>query len=71
MKFSISYFDPIENKAKNYLFENEKQYRMYHVLQMVLRNECPPNREDYCCMIDETEEPRCKECWTRYSLKDE
>lgn len=64
------YFDIIENKSKDYLIENEKHHKLYNAFMSVLNNECPPNRRDYCCMIDDTDEERCKECWIRYALNE-
>lgn len=33
-----------------------------------LHDGCPPDRGAYLCIGDESEEPRCTECWEHYLL---
>lgn len=62
--------DPVTGKTYDYLTRDKKEDKLYVALKCALKDECPPNREDYICMMDESEEQRCEECWIRWATKD-
>ncbi|MCI9655824.1 MAG: hypothetical protein HFF45_07380 [Lawsonibacter sp.] len=33
---------------------------------MILRDECPPGRRYYSCMVSEDDTPDCTMCWSNY-----
>ena len=63
-------FDPMTRKSYDYEISNKKEERLFHALQGALKDECPPDRKDYLCMIDATEEEDCENCWLRWATKD-
>ena len=62
--------DPVEGKPYSYTTRDAKEERLFDALKMSLEDKCPPDRKDYLCMMDETEEQRCEECWLRWATKD-
>ena len=62
--------DPVTGKGYDYITRDEKEEKLYQALTHVLNDDCPPERENYLCMMDETEEQRCEECWLRWATKD-
>ena len=70
MKSTRPLLDPISGKNYDYVTRDDKEERLYKALQMSLNDDCPPDRQDYLCMSDESEEQRCDACWIRWATKD-
>lgn len=62
--------DPATETTYDYTTRDDKEEKLYQALEHVLRDECPPERENYLCMMDESEEQRCEDCWIRWATKD-
>ena len=56
-------------EAETFIYEtrDEKEQRLFDALSMSLRDQCPPDRKDYLCMIQESEEQDCESCWLRWA----
>lgn len=62
--------DPMIGKCYNYQTRDEKEEKLLQALQMSLEDKCPPERENYLCEADETEQQDCARCWVRWATKD-
>ena len=62
--------DPASEKFYDYETRDDKEDRLFEALKYALKDECPPDRKDYLCMMDESETQRCEECWIRWATKD-
>ena len=70
MRLTRPLMDRATGKTYEYVTRDDKEERLFNALQHVLKDECPPNREDYLCMMDESEEQDCENCWIRWATKD-
>lgn len=45
-----------------------KEHTFYYCAQMILNDQCPPEREHYLCMKQEDGDVECSciECWNNY-----
>lgn len=45
-----------------------KEQALFDAAKSILLDECPPDTKHYFCWNnpDDTEEPRCTECWMEY-----
>ena len=44
----------------------KKENDLWQCAFMILRDECPPEREHYLCMKGEDDSPDCAQCWGDY-----
>ena len=44
----------------------KKENDLWDCAFMILRDECPPEREHYLCMKGEDDSPDCAKCWGDY-----
>lgn len=61
--------DPFDGSRYDYTTRDAKEDALYAALNHVLRDECPPDKRDYLCMSDESEEQRCEDCWLRWATR--
>ena len=59
--------DPVTEESYIYTTRDNKEQRLFDALKYALNDACPPEKEDYLCMMDESEEQRCEECWIRWA----
>ena len=59
--------DPFTGKPYDFTITTEKEARLFEALELALKDQCPPERKDYLCMTDESEEARCEECLLRWA----
>lgn len=62
--------DPFTDKPYDYIIRDDKEQKLLDALNYVLDDACPPDKEDYLCQADESEQQRCKDCWIRWATKD-
>ena len=62
--------DPATEECYAYIIRDDKEQKLFDALNHALDDACPPDKEDYLCMMDESEEQRCKDCWIRWATKD-
>lgn len=65
--------DPITNKMYDYITTSQKEEHLYNVLEVVCKNQCPPDTDDYLCEktdVDEGDELlQCAKCYQLWANK--
>lgn len=44
----------------------KKESALMECAQMILADQCPPERKNYLCMVSEDDTGDCAQCWTNY-----
>lgn len=44
----------------------KSSFSLYQCAKMILRDQCPPDRKHYLCMVSEDDTGDCATCWDKY-----